>query len=116
MGKGRLSQPSLPGDEAPTLRSLWSLGFVVALAWALFQVARQAWTTDDAYISFRYAANLNDGLGLVYNAGERVEGYSNFLWTLWCAVGLELGVAAEAWTQVSGGVCYFVTLVLLAVF
>jgi arabinofuranosyltransferase len=37
---------------------------------------------DDAFISFRYAANLAAGRGLVYNPGERVEGYTNFLWTL----------------------------------
>jgi arabinofuranosyltransferase len=37
---------------------------------------------DDAYISFRYADNLAAGNGLVFNPGERVEGYSNFLWTL----------------------------------
>jgi hypothetical protein len=40
------------------------------------------WIPDDAYISFRYARNFSDGLGLVFNPGERVEGYSNFLWTL----------------------------------
>lgn len=34
---------------------------------------------DDAYISFRYATNLIHGHGLVFNPGERVEGYSNFL-------------------------------------
>ena len=28
---------------------------------------------DDAYISFRYARNLADGLGLVWNAGEYVK-------------------------------------------
>ena len=32
------------------------------------------WTEDDAYISFRYARHLDDGDGLVYNPGERVEG------------------------------------------
>jgi arabinofuranosyltransferase len=37
---------------------------------------------DDAFISFRYARNLAGGAGLVYNPGERVEGYTNFLWTL----------------------------------
>lgn len=37
---------------------------------------------DDAYISFRYARNLVSGRGLVFNEGERVEGYTNFLWTL----------------------------------
>ena len=34
---------------------------------------------DDAYISMRYAANLLSGEGLVWNPGERVEGYTNFL-------------------------------------
>ena len=37
---------------------------------------------DDAFISFRYAANLVDGHGLVFNHGERVEGYTNLLWVL----------------------------------
>ena len=37
---------------------------------------------DDAYISFRYAANLLEGHGLVWNVGERVEGYTNFLWVM----------------------------------
>ena len=39
-------------------------------------------TVDDAYISFRYARNLLEGHGLVFNPGEYVEGYSNFLWVL----------------------------------
>ena len=37
---------------------------------------------DDAYISFRYAQNLLDGHGLVFNPGDPVEGYSNLLWVL----------------------------------
>jgi arabinofuranosyltransferase len=37
---------------------------------------------DDAYISYRYAQNLVAGHGLVFNPGERVEGYSNLLWVL----------------------------------
>lgn len=41
-----------------------------------------AWGSDDAYISYRYASNLANGHGLVYNPGERVEGYSNLLYTL----------------------------------
>ena len=39
---------------------------------------------DDAMISMRYAANLAHGHGLVYNVGAHpVEGYTNFLWTLY---------------------------------
>ncbi len=37
---------------------------------------------DDAYISYRYARNIARGQGAVFNPGERVEGYSNFLYTL----------------------------------
>ncbi len=37
---------------------------------------------DDAMISMRYARNLSQGNGLVFNAGEQVEGYTNLLWTL----------------------------------
>ncbi len=36
---------------------------------------------DDAYISFRYAQNAIRGYGLFFNPGERVEGFTNFLWT-----------------------------------
>jgi arabinofuranosyltransferase len=37
---------------------------------------------DDAYISFRYAHNFVKGKGLVFNPGEKLEGYTNFLWTM----------------------------------
>ena len=47
---------------------------------------RYWWLFDDGMISMRFARNLAQGSGLVWNAGERVEGYSNFLWTLWMAV------------------------------
>jgi hypothetical protein len=47
---------------------------------------------DDAFISLRYANNFAHGLGLVYNAGERVEGYTNFLWVVLMAIPLRLGV------------------------
>jgi hypothetical protein len=40
------------------------------------------WGLDNAYISYRYAENLVRGEGLVFNHGERVEGYSNFLYVL----------------------------------
>ena len=42
---------------------------------------------DDALISMRYARNLVEGHGLVWNpGGPPVEGYTNLLWTLWMAV------------------------------
>lgn len=50
---------------------------------------------DDSYISFRYARNLVRGHGLVYNVNERVEGYTNFLWTLAVAGALASGARPE---------------------
>jgi arabinofuranosyltransferase len=35
---------------------------------------------DDSYIFLRYAENFANGLGPVFNAGERVEGFSSPLW------------------------------------
>jgi len=46
---------------------------------------------DDAYISFRYARNLCDGMGLVFNPGEQVEGFSNLSWVLIASLGLSTG-------------------------
>jgi hypothetical protein len=56
-------------------------------------VWRFRFTTDDAYISFRYARNLVEGHGLRFNLAESppVEGYSNFLWVLICAALKKLG-------------------------
>jgi arabinofuranosyltransferase len=38
------------------------------------------YVADDGFIAFQYVKNLVRGEGLVYNPGERVEGYNNFLW------------------------------------
>ena len=76
--------------------------WLALLAW----LAETAWfLTDDAFISFRYARNLLEGNGLVFNVGERVEGYSNFLWVLelaalWGAFGLRPEHAAP-WLSVA---------------
>ena len=77
-----------------------SLGLILTcLPWLalLVWLASVSWfLTDDAFISFRYVRNLLEGHGLVFNPGERVEGYSNFLWVLeLAALWRVLGVAPE---------------------
>ncbi|MEY3209798.1 MAG: hypothetical protein RIT28_279 [Pseudomonadota bacterium] len=67
--------------------------FGVFLALGLVQT-----TVDDSFISLRYSANLAKGLGLVYNPGEAVEGFSNPVWTLTSALFLALG--ADGWLTV----------------
>jgi len=41
---------------------------------------------DDAFITFRYARNIAEGLGFVYNTGERVLGTTTPLFTLFLAL------------------------------
>ena len=51
---------------------------------------------DDAMISMTYARNLASGEGLVWFPGEgAVEGYTNFMWTLWMAFLHLLGLGEE---------------------
>jgi arabinofuranosyltransferase len=65
---------------------------VLAIAWAW----QLRWLSDDAFISFRYARNWADGHGLVFNVGEPVEGYTNFLWTALLAGAYWLGADIPA--------------------
>jgi arabinofuranosyltransferase len=55
------------------------LAMVIALG---HQAIFVQWTCDDAFISYRYAENLSHGQGLVFNSGEKVEGFSNFSWVV----------------------------------
>jgi arabinofuranosyltransferase len=57
---------------------------------------------DDAFISFRYAQNLAAGHGPVFNPGERVEGYTNFLWVVLLAAGLKVGIDPEVLSKALG--------------
>jgi hypothetical protein len=63
----------------------------IAAASALGMAWQVKWAADDAFISFRYADNWVRGNGLVWNPGERVEGYTNFLWTALLAGAIRLG-------------------------
>ncbi len=60
---------------------LW-IFIAAAAAYFIHTSVHFDFTQDDAFISFRYAQNFINGHGLVYNIGERVEGYTNFLWVI----------------------------------
>jgi hypothetical protein len=55
-------------------------------------------TQDDAYISYRYVANYLNGDGLVFNVGERIEGFTNFGWTVYMML---LGVLGLDYISIS---------------
>jgi hypothetical protein len=61
---------------------IWSAIFIWQSSFIALDGQRHFSLFDDAMISMRYAWNFAHGLGLVWNAGEYVEGYSNLLMTL----------------------------------
>lgn len=66
---------------------IFSLILLLLIA-ALFysRVYNTQFIQDDAFITLRYVENFLDGKGLVFNIGEKVEGYTNFLWLLLIAI------------------------------
>lgn len=67
---------------------------------------------DDAFISFRYAKNFIKGWGLVFNKGERVEGYTNFLWTLIMSIPIKMGIDPVLFSYLLGILLFFLSLLL----
>jgi len=86
-----------------------------ALTLTLFvwNVNRYSFLGDDAFISFRYARNLVEGHGLVWNPGERVEGYTNFLWVVLMAMGMLFKIAPEVLSNILGTASGVAVLLLL---
>jgi len=71
--------------------------------------------TDDAFITFRYARNLMQGFGPVYNPGAEapVDGCSSFLWMLICSGVERLGGDMELWPPLLTFICGLVLLLLV---
>ena len=73
-------------------KKLFIIFISIYVVWAAFLIANSSFVAidgkryfslfDDAMISMRYAWNFSHGSGLVWNPGEFVEGYTNFLMTL----------------------------------
>jgi arabinofuranosyltransferase len=82
-----ICHPSSSSTDDKVRRSLL-LGSALWLSACSLSIWYCTW--DDSYIIFRYAQNLMRGLGLVYNAGQKVEGYTSFLWVLLLTVGTRL--------------------------
>ena len=81
-----MNDDSRPGRIA--LGRVLSVSLPLLLLAALlfgYNVHRYYFLSDDSFISFRYARHLAEGHGLVWNSGERIEGYTNFLWVLFMA-------------------------------
>src|SRR5437762_13129041 len=83
--RARLRKPG-PGSKSDNvmLAGLLTAALLarIALTWRVLPDG----LFDDAYTTLRYAANLANGSGFVYNPGERVWGTTTPLFTLLLAV------------------------------
>ncbi len=65
------------------------------------------YSIDDAFITFRYAENLADGQGFVFNIGDQpLEGYSNFLWLVILAALYKVGLPTYLCAKIIGLVSF----------
>jgi arabinofuranosyltransferase len=110
--KQRPTIPAFPTRSWPVRIGL--ILVVLALAVSLM-VVFLPYTVDDAFITFRYAKNLSEGLGPVFNPGERVEGYTTFLWMLLMSAGLSGGIDAVLLSKLLGLACALGTIAVTAI-
>lgn len=87
-------------DRHKNVTVLITIALLTILAWI------NRFIQDDAFISFRYAEHLINGHGLVWNIGERVEGYTNFLWVILIAGGMQIGIEPVLFSYILG-LCFF---------
>ncbi|MBR9680444.1 MAG: hypothetical protein GOU98_01310 [Candidatus Altiarchaeota archaeon] len=78
-----------------------------------FLIGLWGYTVDDAFIVFRYAENLVDGNGLVWNVSSlRSEGYTSFSWLMLIVIGQFFGLNLLIYSKLLGllfllGTLYF---------
>lgn len=75
---------------------------LILILMLLLELVFLGYLVDDSFISYRYAENLTAGNGLVFNPGERLEGYSNFLWVVLLAAFKSLGVPLVTASKILG--------------
>lgn len=55
---------------------------IITAGYIVYSLSFFKWFVDDLFIYFRYAENFASGKGIVFNEGERIEGFSGILWFL----------------------------------
>ncbi len=104
-----VTEDRFPGRSAPASPARRWAGRLAASLPAILAVLLAfglCWPgEEDAYIYFRYALNAAHGLGLVFNPGQRVEGFSSPLWMLLLWLGARAGAAVHLLARGLGVAC-----------
>lgn len=90
-------------------RTIWVWILLGVLA-AGFTAIHQNFAQDDAYITYRYARNISEGRGFVYNPGEPVLGTTTPLFTIILAViNYLVGIKIEDISIIAGALSLWVS-------
>jgi arabinofuranosyltransferase len=103
--------------KAGSMRAIATIVFYLSLACIIVSILGQFYmfrdyTVDDTFITLRYARNFVQGHGLVFNVGERVEGFSNPLLLFLTIAVSYAGVPFLAAVKLIGALSYILCLVL----
>lgn len=89
---------------------LFAISIIIFL---IFIFVFWAYSIDDAFVTFRYAENLVNGHGLVFNPGDKpVEGYSNFLWLLILSLLYAIGLSTYLSAKILGIAFFLVSAII----
>jgi len=78
-------QEAVPTRLDPAAQTKWLVLGILAVLLGL--IVRDAWMTEDAYITLRTVDNVVNGYGLRWNIDERVQGYTHPLWMIMLTAG-----------------------------
>jgi arabinofuranosyltransferase len=108
-------------DTQPAASPRWvrlllgSIPVVLAVPLLLWHASYfMPYMADDSLIVARYAERLIEGHGLTWTDGERVEGYSNLLWTVSVAAIAALGIDVLDAARLLGVLCMTAVFVALS--
>ena len=73
---------------------------IFIIAYYLYLCNKVGFIQDDTYITLQYAKHFADGNGLVFNIGQRVEGFTSLIWVLLLSFTYKLGFNIESVSQV----------------
>lgn len=109
------SEAMRTAQALPSAKTAWQtlwMAVYILIASTLLYLAFSGWTYDDPFITYRYAHNLANGAGFVYNPGERVLSTTTPLFAILLALPARLGLdvpAVATWTGALslafGGLC-----------
>src|SRR4051794_40743160 len=109
----RLRARSALGERVRGLDAAWTCLVAVVTTRTVAALALGVRPLDDAYITYRYALNLGDGHGFVYNVGDHVLGTTTPLWAAILGAAHWVGLSLPATSLVLALACDVGTALLL---